>query len=457
MEIKIFDNAGINQSLDFDFRKIESKNLYGDVISEIKKIVNSEFSKISELFSNSQNLKIKISLESESKTASGTKLASFDVELSSDTEFIFYIYYPSIKQLADKLLNIDLDKNYSLENTMLHEFIHALDLNTLKETHLIETNDIKLTKKESVFISTEKGLSSHKNNVLWAFITYFSTFRGEGIAILGQKLLGNTISNFEDKDIKSYLKLFRYQITEVVSHTTDLNFYSEIEKHEVYEKLNEFYLSAYSYSELIVLVLIGTLHPDIEDKCIKAQDYILGKSKNELSKSDIHDLLKIAMDIDVSEFINGILRHPFLDKKEALFCRKLLFECCAIIQDDTGEIYLDGITLFAKTIGVIGYNQNSSSFIDVMNATIGSCMSVNEIKELYVMFDEKIYSEDIVESVKKMATILYPLAVFENNEIAKWALTYLLDDEDLIYDDISIIGWQDDWLVLNAALNIIEK
>ena len=46
---------------------------------------------------------------------------------------------------------------------------------------------------------------------------------------------------------------------------------------------------------------------------------------------------------------------------------------------------------------------------------------------------------------------------FENNEIAKWALTYLLDDEDLIYDDISIIGWQDDWLVLNAALNIIEK
>jgi uncharacterized membrane protein YkvA (DUF1232 family) len=56
-----------------------------------------------------------------------------------------------------------------------------------------------------------------------------------------------------------------------------------------------------------------------------------------------------------------------------------------------------------------------------------------------------------------MATILYPLAVFENNEIAKWALTYLLDDEDLIYDDISIIGWQDDWLVLNAALNIIEK
>jgi hypothetical protein len=455
MEIKIFDNAGISQSLDFDFRKIESKNLYGDVLSEIKKIVNSEFSKISELFSNSQNLKIKISLESESKTESGTKLASFDVELSSDTEFIFYIYYSSIKQLANKLLNIELDINYSLENTMLHEFIHALDLNTLKETHLIETNDIKLTKKESVFISTEKGLSIHKNNVLWSFITYFSTFRNEGIAILGQKLLGNTICHLEGKDIESYLMLFRYQINDVVSHTTDLNFYSEIEKHEVYEKFNELYLSAYSYAELIILVLIGTLHPDIEYKVKKAQDYILGKAKNELSKSDIYDLLKIAMDIDVSEFINGILRHPFFDKNEALFSRKLLFECCAIIQDDTQNE--DGIRLFAKTIGVIGYNQNSSSFIDAMHATVGKCMSVNEIKELYAVFDEKTYSEDIVESVKKIATILYPLAVSENNEIAKWALTYLLDDEDLIYDDISIIGWQDDWLVLNAALNILNK
>ena len=43
MEIRIYDNAGINQTLDFDFRKIESKNLYGDILSEIKKIVKYEF------------------------------------------------------------------------------------------------------------------------------------------------------------------------------------------------------------------------------------------------------------------------------------------------------------------------------------------------------------------------------------------------------------------------------
>jgi hypothetical protein len=457
MEIRIYDNAGINQTLDFDFRKIASENLYGDVLSEIKKIVRSEYEKISNLLLHSQNLKIKISLESESKKESVTKLASFDVALSSDNEFIFHIYYSSIKQLANKILKIDSAEIYSLENTILHEFIHAVDLHTLKETYLTETNNIKLTKKSGIFNITEIELSSHNNNVQWAFLNYFTTFRNEGIAILGEKLLGSNNDNFEEKDIENYLKLFRHEISCVLGEASDLHFYNEIEKHEVYEKLNEIYLSAYNYAELILLVLLETLNPNLSHKCIKAQDYILGKAKNELTNSDIHQLLKIAIDIDVSEFINGILRHPFFDKNQALISRKLLFECCAIIQDDTEVINEDGITLFAKTIGVIGYNQSASSFISAMKATIGSCMSDNEIKELYVVFTKKEYLEDIVESVKKMANILYPLAIEENNEIAKWALTYLLDDEDLIYDDISIIGWQDDWLVLNAALNIIKK
>ena len=457
MEIRIYDNAGINQTLDFDFRKIESKNLYGDILSEIKKIVKYEFEKISNLLPHSQNLKIKISLESESKKESVIKLASFDVALSSDTEFIFHIYYSSIKQLANKILKIGSAEIYSLENTILHEFIHAIDLHTLKETYLIETNNIKLKKKSGIFNIPEIELNSHNNNVQWAFLNYFTTFRNEGIAILGQKLLGSNNDHFEEKDIEHYLKLFRYEITCVLSEASDLHFYNEIEKHEVYEKLNEIYLSAYNYAELILLVLIETLNPSLSHKCIKAQDYILGKAKNELTNSDIHELLKIAMDIDVSEFINGILRNPFFDKNQALISSKLLFECCAIIQDDTEVINEDGITLFSKTIGVIGHNQSASSFISAMKATIGSCMSDNEIKELYVVFTKKEYLEDIVESVKKMANILYPLAIDENNEIAKWALTYLLDDEDLIYDDISIIGWQDDWLVLNSALNIIKK
>jgi hypothetical protein len=50
-----------------------------------------------------------------------------------------------------------------------------------------------------------------------------------------------------------------------------------------------------------------------------------------------------------------------------------------------------------------------------------------------------------------------PLAIKDENEIAIWALTYLFDEEELIYDSIPIFRYQDDWLVLDAALRLINN
>jgi hypothetical protein len=456
MEIIIYDNAGISQTLDFEFRKISSKNLYVNVLSEIKKIVKFEFEKISELLPKSQNLKIKISLEAENKTESSTKLASFDVELSSETEFIFHIYFSSIKQLANKLLKLDYDEKQSIENTILHELIHAIDLNTLKETYLIEIENIKPVKRPGITFISDVELSSHNNNVQWAFLNYFTTFRNEGVAILGEKLLGTSKNSFEKQDIYKCLDLFQHDISVLIEEASDLFFHSEIENHKLYKRLDELYLNAYSYADAVLLFLISFLNKDIEFVRLKAQQHIFDRTKNELSKSDIHNLLKAAMDIDLSEFINGIIRYPFLNKDKELICRKKFFECCAIIQDENLEMTNDGITLFSKTIAAIGYNQSHDSFISAMRATVGSPMSIPEIKELYQGFKDKKFKEDIVDSVKVMADFLLPIAVDNNDEIAIWALTYLFDDEDLIHDDISILGWQDDWLVLNASLTIIN-
>ena len=83
-------------------------------------------------------------------------------------------------------------------------------------------------------------------------------------------------------------------------------------------------------------------------------------------------------------------------------------------------------------------------------------MSVEEIKESYIIFSQKVYPEDIVEDIRKKGGLLLSSALNENNEVALWALTYLLDDQDLIHDDLSVLGWQDDWMVLDAACRIIN-
>jgi len=43
-----------------------------------------------------------------------------------------------------------------------------------------------------------------------------------------------------------------------------------------------------------------------------------------------------------------------------------------------------------------------------------------------------------------------------NHEVIDWALTYLLDDEDLIHDRLSFLGLQDDWMVVEGAHFLIK-
>jgi uncharacterized membrane protein YkvA (DUF1232 family) len=94
-------------------------------------------------------------------------------------------------------------------------------------------------------------------------------------------------------------------------------------------------------------------------------------------------------------------------------------------------------------------------FIETIREVIGSKMSLDEISDGYKSFLQKEYPEDIVQRIRQKADYLYALAIKENNEVAIWALTYLLDDQDLIHDELSVLGWQDDWMVVEGAWRII--
>ncbi|MBO4822344.1 MAG: hypothetical protein J5548_12890 [Prevotella sp.] len=55
---------------------------------------------------------------------------------------------------------------------------------------------------------------------------------------------------------------------------------------------------------------------------------------------------------------------------------------------------------------------------------------------------------------------LYAFLKNENDSdrklIAQWALTYFFDDEDVIHDDIHGMGFVDDLVVLDYALNLLH-
>ena len=63
--------------------------------------------------------------------------------------------------------------------------------------------------------------------------------------------------------------------------------------------------------------------------------------------------------------------------------------------------------------------------------------------------------EDIYQEIIVLGERL--IEKFDKNEkIVSWALTYLLDDEDLVHDNLNYVGLQDDWFVLNAATHLIS-
>ena len=62
--------------------------------------------------------------------------------------------------------------------------------------------------------------------------------------------------------------------------------------------------------------------------------------------------------------------------------------------------------------------------------------------------------------MKEKVTKLYN--IFKNDDnpdrrrLAQWALTYFFDDEDIIHDDVSGLGFVDDVIIMDYAIDLLQ-
>jgi len=450
-QISIIDQSGIEQALDFDYRHQNHKTLYNDVRSEIKKVFTEKIELINELFPK-RNLTFKVNLEQEKKDALSETLASFDSGRSADDVYVFHIYYGTIRQIADSLLLGSSNAIFkSFSDTILHELIHAADLSILKESNTVREHSYRLHGLNSNQFLKDFNAPNYEWNVQWAMLRFFQIFRNEGIAMLGQHLFNVTCVLDIERPIEQVMNRFKDILVTVMSKCSGLKYYNNFESTKAHQILNELSLDAYRYGDLIFLELIRTIYPK---ECNLVADFISNlsvSSSNSFDKEQSIYLLKLTMEIDLSEYVQAVFNNEILNREEPL-SKKQLLECCAIIQNDSQA---DLISAFSKNIGICGFNKSSTIFIQTISAVIGSKMTEIEIGENYHLFLQKHYPEDIVHVIRAMADKLLPYALNENNEVAIWALTYLFDDQDLIHDELAILGWQDDWMVLDAACRII--
>jgi hypothetical protein len=445
MEIRIIDNSGVRMNFEFDYRHVSPKLDFNEILIEIKKSFKLQLEKVSSLFS-SDDIFFHVNLELSSDYGENI-LGLFDAHQSSNTIFYFRIYQNTIRQLIEKqIYNNEAFLEY--EDTILHEIIHAADYVIISKTDTIEATNKKVRSFEDTALKSNENLN--KNPFNWTAVNIIERFRNEGIAVLGEKLLGNNPDVLYNYDVEHITNQFKHVLEFCIKTSESIDLiYSLSEKNELYAVLDKSSGEAYIYGHIILLLIIALQHDDKKEICMDAVDYFLGNLEKKPTKEKSLEILKIAITTDLSDYINGLLIEPFHHYNSSIIDKQVILNFCAHIQ---GESNTDAIKILTENT----FNTVYDKFINLMQITVGYRMTLEEIVDYSKSFVITKDSDEIKNCIKDQMNYLLPLAIEEQNEIAIWALTYLFDEEELIYDSIPFFGYQDDWLVLNAAIRLIK-
>lgn len=460
MEIKIIDDAGIKYVLDFDLKKIGADVPFHEITATIKQSFKRQIEKIIDFVPNINETIIKINLEqsseSDTEKTNYTVLACFDGEKSQDNEYFFHLYYHTIKDIALNLIGDEalISVSYDFENTILHELIHAVDLKIIKETQSLCTLDYRLGKKQSDFMTLNSEIDLFKTDIQWAFLNTVGMFRNEGITVLGEKLLGNYPVNPLFKTEKETLAYYQKLLTQLGNLSSGIHFSNNIQHNAVYDEIRKHSMMSYHIGDIVLVKLIEKLEPSLAQLCIQTGLFLMEKTTKKPTIEETKQLLQYAFQMDMSDYINALVNCEHEEIESSLLLKENLFKLCALIQNEDNTKAIEN---FTQSIAISGYNNSKEQFLKLMEDSIYSCMSIEELENGYNEFKQLESTEDIVESIRQRVNFLYPLAIENRNEIAQWALTYLFDGEDLIFDRLSVFGLQDDWLVLNAAVQLLKN
>jgi len=454
MTIQIIDNSGVEEVLNFDYRNSEVKFSFQELKNYIKNCFTETINQLLPLINNTNALTVKINLEQQKSGKNYVTLASYDAYLSSMDVFVFYIYFDSLKELSNvinKQLNYpEIDLQF--KSTLLHECIHALDLKSIKKSDKFFDKEYRLTKNKTDFFRNDADASEkYLYDFQWRFLNCIEVFRNEGIATLGEDLFSDIHEKITIDEYHSRIDKFGNYINSVCEICLNDNTLSQLKKVNASENLNNIKLASYSLGKYSLIKVIEKTIPEKQDTINKLISFYT--QQTEISYTEKIDILKLLFEIDMSEYLNGILQFSFTDEELTKKYYNNILNCCCIIQNEKNEV---GVSLFTKHIFISVYNNSIEDYINLMKNTVGYAMETEEINQLYNEFLNKDDTEDIIKNIKHLCKPLLHQLNTQQCEISRWALTYLLDDEDLIHDELTNLGYQDDAMVLNSALKFIK-
>ncbi len=375
------------------------------------------------------------------------KMASFNSELSRNDYLIFTICEVTVK------IAMKENDNVLFRGTVIHEMLHAADQPMLvKNRKLFETLRNEIYANADDFFSKGKNDSQvslfntlNKNDTqvaLFNTLKMFEHYRAEGIAILGEYLLTKRCFDVVIDALEGFRRIF--ELTMVKSKNWALGVK---DKGEIFD--DNTVSAAYLIAPSILLLVLARMELVEKATTISAMEG-LNSGDYELTEAETELIIRVSMSLSLSDFIQGVVS---LGEKVAP--AKPFLEFCALLQK---EYEADNIVAFSDLLSL---PQTKEMFQTAMKQIMGCVMDEEEIDSYYKIViahsnDETVYSQ-MKEKVERLYWIMKNDSDGEKTRIAKWALTYLFDDQDVIHDDVKGLGYVDDMAVMDYALKVLEK
>lgn len=356
-------------------------------------------------------------------------IARFLSVQSSNDLFCF-----SVSEIFVKTV-LDHPNDPKTEKIIIHEMFHAADLYMLQCNNRLLKLIIKDIEGERDIFCRNKR---YADIALLKTLNLFRHYRAEGVAILGESLLGK--SRF--RCIYDPIKAFCWVFNNAMIRAQETLAGNSIDNDDSISDM------AYNVAQ-IVMIFVLYKREDISDELLQKVLDGLATGEYDLTDEEVSAIMRPALALSLSEYIQGLISlgdkvapiRPFLD-----FCSALQNE-----RDD------ESISAYEN---LFRQPESSDAFNSAMNQIMGCCMSEKELDGFVRDFmengtDDSSSYPQMKEKVQTLYDVLKNDDNPERRQLAKWALTYFFDDEDIIHDDISGIGYVDDMMIIDYALKLL--
>lgn len=379
--------------------------------------------------------------QTDTKSNVGIVLAAFLPDNSTPDRLTFIVY----EELMEIILKTEAIPNKedlhmhekAVPRCITHEMCHAADMWSLKAAIPIirELYGQAYRWRSSQFVDESQWYDA---DTLKAAVRILDTYRAEGIAVLGERLI-NKIP-FTLDEINRDTKLFKERLFPYILELSQDSFNGSLAKF-VSIKINR---EAYNCTPSLILQILrwqGTIHDTLWHK--------LTSGSTDLTLQELSTILNGAFLLSLPGYIGKLMmisreseENPTLDSLIE-FCNSIDYTRKTSLADDGAKCL---IRLASEK------HPSAKDFNEAIREIMGMKMSDEEIEE---SLSGRLPTDTSVDTLMD-ALRSHPRGT-EKGDVARWALTYLFDDEDIIADDLPILGLVDDKIVISIAVSLLSQ